>query len=115
MTCIVCPVGCQLEIELNADGTVKNVTGNSCVRGKKYAVDELTNPVRTLTATVKLSGSESEKRLPVRTDKPIPKGEILNAMKLIKAADVKAPVKTGDIIIKDFIKGGINLIACKNV
>lgn len=115
MTCIVCPIGCQLDVEMNADGTVKKVSGNTCPRGKKYAVDELTNPVRTLTATVKLSGSEFEKRLPVRTDKPIPKNEILNAMKLIKAAEIKAPVKSGDIVIKDFIAGGINLIACKNV
>ncbi len=114
-TCIVCPVGCELTATLSEDGkTVTKVTGNTCKRGKKYAVEELTAPARTLTSTVRLTGS-ADKLLPVRTDRSIPKGSLFDAMKLIKTISATAPVKSGDVLVSDFIMPGINLIATKNV
>ncbi len=113
MTCIVCPVGCRLEVEIE-DGKVKNVEGNTCPRGKKYAISEITNPTRTLTSTVKIN-SKAEKMLPVKTSQPIPKGEMLKAMKQIAKVTVNAPIKAGDTIIDNFIESGTKLIACKNV
>lgn len=120
ITCTVCPIGCRLKVEMTDDGNtdngmIKEITGNSCKRGKAYANAEILNPVRTLTSTVKIHGVTNEKLLPVRTDSPIPKGKLFEAMKLIKAVDVNIPVKVGDVIIKDFINDGINLIACKSI
>lgn len=113
-TCIVCPVGCELTATLSDDGKeVTSVEGNSCKRGVTYAVEELTAPKRTLTSTVRIAGAE-DKLLPVRTDKPIPKGSLFDAMKIIKSVTVKAPVKIGDVLIADFIEPGINLIATKS-
>ena len=72
MTCIVCPMGCQLQLDID-DATLKlSVSGNNCPRGIKYAHEELTNPKRTLTTTVLLERAELT-RLPVVTDGPIPK------------------------------------------
>lgn len=114
-TCIVCPVGCELTAELSDDGkTVIKVTGNSCKRGEKYASEELTAPSRTLTSTVRLTGA-TEKLLPVRTDRPIPKGSLADAMKIVKTVVAAAPVKTGDILVRDFIAPGVNLVATKNI
>ena len=48
LTSIVCPIGCQLTVTLE-NGVVTEVTGNTCPRGKQYATDECTNPVRTVT------------------------------------------------------------------
>lgn len=113
-TCIVCPVGCELTATLSDDGkTVTSVEGNSCKRGETYATEELTAPKRTLTSTVKLKGA-ADKLLPVRTDRPIPKESLSEAMKIIKAITVTAPVKTGDVLVADFIVPGINLIATKD-
>ena len=114
LTCTVCPLGCNMEVEIDG-GVIAKITGNICKRGEKYATDEITNPVRTLTSTVLISGSEHDKLLPVRTDKPIPKDKMFEAMKQIKAIKIAAPFKSGTIIVSDFIIDGVNLIACKNV
>ena len=42
MTCIICPRGCALKVEINGDNIT--VTGNGCPKGKQYAIDECTTP-----------------------------------------------------------------------
>jgi len=115
LTCIVCPMGCQLEVTLNDDGKIESITGNTCKRGYAYAETEFTHPTRTLTSTVKLVGSKSEKLLPVRTATPIPKQSLFEAMKQLNAVSVKVPVRVGDVVIADFIEKGTNLIATKTI
>ena len=51
LTCIVCPMGCRMTVELSDGGEILSVTGNTCPRGKQYAIDECTHPVRTVTTT----------------------------------------------------------------
>ena len=68
MICITCPKGCHLQI----DEETLAVTGNGCPRGVIYAQNELTNPKRTVTSTVAITGSFLP-RCPVRTSAPIPK------------------------------------------
>ena len=41
LTCIVCPRGCRLKVD-----DQMNVAGNSCPRGKIYAINELTTVYR---------------------------------------------------------------------
>lgn len=115
MTCVVCPSGCRITVTLDDDGEIISVKGNTCLRGKAYAESEITNPVRTLTSTVPVLTKNGRKMLPVRTDKPIPKSELMNAMKLIHSTEAVAPIASGEILIKDFIKTGTNLIACKEI
>ena len=43
LTCIVCPRGCQLSVELDGNAVI-GVSGNICPRGKVYAENECTNP-----------------------------------------------------------------------
>lgn len=115
LTCIVCPMGCQLEVKLDSDGKVKEITGNTCKRGYNYANTEFTNPTRTLTSTVRLVGSKNDKFLPVRTASPIPKPKLFEAMKLINSLEVKVPVKAGEVVCKNFVEDGTDLVACKTV
>lgn len=114
LTCIVCPIGCQIEVKLSESGQVKDISGNSCKRGYAYAESEFTNPTRTLTTTVKIK-SETDRLLPVRTDKPIPKPMLFEAMRQINELEAAAPVKVGDVIKADFITKGVNLIAAKTI
>ena len=55
LICVSCPLGCPIEVEIE-NGEILSVTGNTCKRGDAYARAELTNPVRSLTTTVKLEG-----------------------------------------------------------
>lgn len=116
LTCVVCPAGCRMTAELDEDGKVVSVRGNTCPRGKTYAESEITNPVRTLTSTVKARKKTGETvMLPVRTSEPIPKGALLEAMDRIREITVDAPVNMGDVLVRDFVAEGTCLIACKTV
>lgn len=114
LTCIVCPMGCQIDVTLDG-GKIAEITGNTCKRGHDYAETEFTNPTRTLTSTVRLTGSKTDRLLPVRTDAPIPKAKLFDAMKELDRIEVGAPVRAGDVVRADFIEKGVNLIACKTV
>ena len=78
LICINCPKGYHLVAE-EVEGEIK-VTGNSCPRGVTYAVNEMTNPLRTLTTTVAIK-SQNCIRLPVISSKPLPKGKLMDALK----------------------------------
>lgn len=105
LTCIVCPMGCTMEIELE-DKNVISVSGNTCPRGEKYAREECTNPMRTITSTVKC---EDGTLLSVKTDRTIPKDKMFECMKIINSVITPLPVSVGDVIIKDVF--GANVVA----
>ncbi len=107
--CIVCPRGCHLSVDADL-----NVTGNSCPRGKEYAINEVKNPTRTITSTVAIESRELE-RLPVMTSSPIPKGMIFNVMKEIDKVRAKAPVKIGEILIPNVLGTGSDIVATRNI
>ena len=106
MTCIICPLGCTLTAEKK--DTEIAVSGNGCPRGAAYARAEMTNPVRTVTATVKCASG----RLSVKTDRPIPKDDIFLCMEKIRKIEVKPPVSIGDVILEDV--AGAKLLATQN-
>ena len=114
-TCIVCPIGCHLEAEIADDGQILSITGNTCKRGETYMRNELTDPRRTLTSTVKLSGSAHDTYLPVKTDGAISKGRLFEAMEVLSKITVRVPVKRGDVICENFLGEGVNLVAGKTV
>lgn len=109
LICVACPLGCGLTVELENDEIV-SVTGNTCPRGKAYAVTELTNPTRMLTTTVKVKGGRLP-MVPIRTSAPIPKGKMFDIMKEINKVEIDAPVKVGQVIIEDVLSTGIDVIA----
>ena len=111
LTCIICPLGCELKIEFDADGKVDNVSGNTCPRGKQYAINECTNPVRTITSTVRC---EDGGVVAVKTSCPIPKAKMFEVMEEINEARAGASVKIGDVIIANVCDTGADVIATAN-
>ena len=115
MTCIVCPIGCQLEVRKNEQAKEGyDVTGNQCPRGVAYGIKEMKNPTRVLTSTVKIIGAKLP-RLPVSTKGPIPKGLMMDAMKEINLVEVTAPVEIGQVIIKNVLNTGVNIVASRSM
>lgn len=111
LTCIVCPIGCQLTATIE-NGTVTEVTGNTCPRGKQYAIDECTNPVRTITTTARTSNGGV---IPVKTDKPIPKNLMFECMKEINRAVVNLPAGIGDVVIENILNTDANVVVTANM
>ena len=114
LTCIGCPLGCQITVTLENDSIV-SVAGNTCPRGETYARKEVTAPERVVTSTVTVLGSSLDTCLPVKTDGTIPKGKIFSCMQALKGITVKAPVRTGDVIIENVCGTGVDVIATKTV
>lgn len=113
--CIVCPRGCRLIIKKDESSPRGyTVEGNTCKRGEDYGIKEVTNPTRVLTSTVVLENS-SLKRLPVVTKGDIPKGKMLEAMKVINKVIAYAPINEGDIIIENLLDTGVDLIAARSI
>ncbi len=111
LVCIVCPKGCRLHVDEENNFAV---TGNSCPRGAEYGHHEISNPTRVLTSTVKLTG-RLYRRCPVKTDAAVPKGKLMDIMKLLNAVELKSPVKIGDIVLQNAADTGANVVVTKNL
>ena len=114
LVCVSCPLGCALKVELDDNGAVVSVSGNTCKRGEKYANDECTNPVRMLTSTMKVNGG-SLPVIPVKTNKPIPKGKMFECMEVINNEVVDAPIKMGEVLISNICDTGVDIVATNQV
>ena len=111
LICIVCPKGCHLAVD---EDNNYEVTGFGCARGVDYGKKELTNPTRVITSTVKITGG-IHKRLPVKTNQDIPKGMIHDAMALLDAVELTAPVKVGDVVVLDICGTGAAWVAARDM
>lgn len=113
ITCIGCPMGCQVTAVLE-DGEVTKVTGNTCAIGDRYARKEVICPMRVVTSTVRVKGGN----LPVvsvKTNGDIPKKQIAECMRQIRDIELTAPIAAGDVIVKHIVGTDTNVIATKDI
>lgn len=140
LTCINCPLGCQVTVTLDGDHII-SVTGNTCPRGERYARNEVIDPRRTVTTTVPVvwgmrdepnesAGDCGSKRassdagLPpydgprvvsVKTASDIPKDKIFDCIKALSSVVAHAPVHIGDVVLPNVCDTGVDVVATKNV
>ena len=112
LVCIVCPKGCTMKIE-EKDGEI-SVTGNSCKRGASFAVSEMTEPKRTVCTTVRTVFKDAPV-IPVRVSAEIPKDRIFDVMREINAVTLSSPVGRNDVIIKNVLGLGEDVIATSGI
>ncbi len=108
--CIGCPMGCDITVSVDENDQITQVDGHNCKQGKAYAQSEYKNPVRVLTTTVAVDGS-SHRFLPVRTNKPIPKDRLMQAMAVLTTVRVDRPFEIGQVVLKNIVKSGADVIA----
>ncbi len=113
LVCIGCPLGCALTAEISDNSEIR-ITGNSCKIGQEYGIKECTNPTRILTSTVEIIGRD-DIMLPVKTERDVPKDKIDICIKALKGVKVNAPINIGDVVLKNVLNTGVNIIATKNV
>ena len=91
-----------------------NVTGNTCIRGKTYAINELTCPKRVITSTVVIE-SKLVSRMPVMTENEVPKEKMFDIVKALNEVRVQVPVKCKDVIIENVCDTGVNIVATRTI
>lgn len=128
ITCVVCPVGCEITIRRRpsaraaaSEGGVAQggpdvfvLEGFGCKRGKVYAEEELTSPRRTLTTTVRVAGGTLS-LVPVRTQGSIPKALMRACMDELSRVELAAPVRAGQVVIRDILGTGVDVVATRGV
>ena len=98
MICIICPRGCSLCADIQRENVT--VTGNACPKGQEYAINECTNPVRTVTATVRVSNRYNT-MASVKTLTPVAKDKMMEVMNILRQTQIQAPAKIGDVVLAD--------------
>ena len=108
-TCIVCPKACRIRVKLEK-GKIIEIEGYSCPRGKAFVEQEVTTPKRMVMTTIRVRNGIYP-QLPVRTKDPVPRKKMKEVIREIKKVIVEAPVKMGDVIIKNVAGTGVAVIA----
>ncbi|MBQ8393774.1 MAG: DUF1667 domain-containing protein [Clostridia bacterium] len=103
LTCIACPLGCTVTVTLKGKEII-SVEGNTCPRGKEYAITECIAPVRTVTTTVKCTDGSL---VAVKTARPIPKDKMMEAMRIINYTVATLPISVGDVIIEELFGSSV--------
>lgn len=111
--CIVCPTGCSITAKPDEKGNV-TFEGYTCERGLEYAKQEYFEPKRILTTTMRVENGKLP-LVPVRTNKPIPKKILEDAIKEVAQKIVKAPIKMGDILINNLLGLDAHIIASRDL
>ena len=110
ITCIICPRGCPMTVK--EEGGKLVAAGFTCPKGEKYAIDECTNPVRTITTTARTSNGGV---IPVKTANPIPKELMFDCMQEIDKAIVTLPAQIGDVVIENLLNTGVDVVVTANM
>ena len=112
-TCICCPLGCRIEVALDENGQVSEVSGYTCKRGADYAAQEAVAPERMVTAVLCVSGCLEP--VSVKTQRPVPKAAMKDVLAAVAALRLDAPVAAGDVLIADVCGTGVAVVATKSV
>lgn len=112
LVCIVCPRSCRMTITSEGDELV--VTGNTCKRGKEFAINEMTDPRRTVCTTVRTS-FPSVPVLPVRVSGAIPKNKVFDLMREVNRITVSKRIGREEVVVPNILDLGVDLIATSNI
>ena len=112
LTCVLCPLGCELEVELIGDDL--QVRGGQCEKGESFAAEEIIRPKRNLATSVPLRGTAS-RMVSVRLTGPVPLDKIFVILAEISNLRPEPPVRRGDTLIRDVLGLGVDVIATRTV
>lgn len=112
LVCIVCPRGCMIQL-INENETF-TCTGNQCKRGEIYAIQEVSEPKRMLTMTIRIEGSKL-KRLPVVSNTSVHKGDIFKMIDILEKMTVYAPIDLKQVIVSNILNSGVDIVASRTI
>jgi CxxC motif-containing protein len=111
--CIICPNGCEILVEYSGS-EIRKVSGNLCDKGDAYVRKEHHSPERGITSTVVVRNGILP-LVSVKASRPVPKKMIFEVMDAIAEIEVSAPVKIGDVLLKNAAGSGADIVATRNV
>jgi CxxC motif-containing protein len=113
LTCIVCPIGCEIKVTIENDNIV-SIDGNKCPNGEKYAKEEVVHPKRLVFTVLKCKNGNMP-TVAVKTSKPVSKFLIPSVMKYLSNVEVSAPLNVGDVIVQNILDSGADVVVTRSV
>jgi len=111
--CIICPKSCHLAVKWEGK-EIKDIIGAGCPKGKDYAKDEITNPLRVFTGSIEVVNGDFS-LASVKTPVPIPKKYLKEIGEITHCLKMKAPIKIGQVVAQNLLGEDIDLIATRKV
>ncbi|OGN91975.1 MAG: hypothetical protein A2Z75_05220 [Chloroflexi bacterium RBG_13_50_10] len=111
--CVICPIGCEVDV-IHDGSRIISMEGNKCKKSEEFVRQELIEPMRILTTTLRIQGARWPV-IPVRTDKSVPKRLFPDIMKKLRRIDLQSPVGMLDVVVKDIAGTGANIIATRTM
>ena len=112
-TCILCPNSCEITVSYEGKA-VLDCTGNKCDKGRDYVTQELTDPKRTVTSSVLVTGGDRP-LVSVRLTSPISRELIFPLMEKLQTTVLAAPVEPGTVIMEKVFGTDADLITTSRV
>ncbi len=113
LTCVLCPVGCELEVGGDAAGELQ-IIGNQCDKGVPFAQEEVLHPQRNLATSIPVRGTAA-KMVSVRLTRPVPREIVFPVLAEIAKLRPEAPVRRGQVLIVDVLGTGADVVATRTV
>ncbi len=111
--CVVCPIGCEIDVVCEGR-KITSMEGNKCEKSVEFVTQELIEPMRILTTTVRIQGARWPV-IPVRTDKAVPRRLFSRIMKQLRRITLQAPVNMSELVVRDILRTGANIIATRTM
>jgi CxxC motif-containing protein len=111
--CVVCPIGCEIDV-VHDGKKIISMEGNKCEKSEEFVSQELIEPMRILTTTVRIQGARWAV-IPVRSDKAVPKRLFPRIMRQLRRIKLQAPVNMLDVVVRDILDTGANIIATRTM
>lgn len=105
IVCIICPRSCKLIKDENG-----NISGYSCLRGKKYGEQEFVLPKRSFTSFVR---AQNDQIICIKTSKSIDKKLIFELTELLKNFHPSGKFKVGDVLIKNVLDTDVDIVVTR--
>lgn len=116
LICLVCPNGCSIHVDYEEGNPPRLVRaeGARCPRGETWAQQEIEDPRRTFSTSVRVFGGDFLEAS-VRLTKPVPLSKVFEVMAEIKKIGLKAPLAIGDVILVNPAGTETEVIITRNV
>ncbi len=113
LVCLICPIGCEVDV-IHDGGNIISIEGNKCKKSEEFVRQELIEPMRILTTTVRIEGARWPV-IPVRSDRPVPKRLFSHIMRKLSLINLQAPVSVLHVVVSNVAGTGANIIATRTV
>lgn len=124
LTCLLCPIGCDLEVR--REGDTVEVRGQQCDKGVGFAEEEVLRPKRNLATSVPArteagaagtlpARGTASRMISVRLSDRVPRDAIFPILAEIAKLRPPLPVRRGQVLIADVLGTGVDVIATRTV